>query len=124
VPKEPPAPYPAESLSYLANVYNAAARAFYRRHGVQMIESAYEAHEQAGDVSLMITKHCLRHSFSLCPKQVKRVGGVQGQVSAKPMTLINGAEHLTLQFDCKACEMHVIGRIKRHVLNSPPPTTA
>jgi putative protease len=26
--------------------------------------------------------------------------------------LINGREKLTLRFDCKACEMHVVGKIK------------
>jgi len=28
------------------------------------------------------------------------------------MVLINGNEKLTLRFDCKPCEMHVIGRLK------------
>ncbi len=121
-PAEPAAAYPEEALSYLANVYNGAARAFYARHGVRLIEAAYEAHQEPGDVSLMITKHCLRYAFSLCPKQAKGVAGVQGQVRAEPMTLINGDEQLTLRFDCGACEMHVVGRMKKHILNSPPPS--
>ncbi len=120
-PAELPMPYPEESLSYLANVYNSAARKFYERHGVKLIAAAYEAHEEAGEVSLMITKHCLRHAFSLCPHQAKGVTGVQGQVRAEPMTLINGNERLTLTFDCRACEMHVMGKIKPHILASPPP---
>ncbi|MEN6587899.1 MAG: U32 family peptidase [Sulfuricella sp.] len=114
---EPPVAYPEETLSYLANVYNQAARAFYARHGVRLIDAAYEAHEEKGEVSLMITKHCLRYSFSLCPKQAKGVIGVQGQVRAEPMVLLNGKERLTLTFDCKACEMHVVGKIKKHVLS-------
>jgi putative protease len=28
---------------------------------------------------------------------------------------------LTLKFDCKPCEMHVIGRIKPHILDLPLP---
>ena len=119
---EPPAKYPEESLTFLANVYNSAARAFYAKHGVKLIEAAYEAHEEAGEVSLMITRHCIRYSLSLCPKQAKGVIGVQGQVRAEPMTLINGSEHLTLQFDCKACEMHVMGKMKKHILKTPPPS--
>lgn len=119
---ESPVPYPEETLSYLANVYNRAARAFYERHGVRLIAAAYEAHEETGEVSLMITKHCLRYSFSLCPKQAKGVTGVQGQVRAEPMTLLNGKERLTLIFDCKACEMHVMGKMKKHVLNMPSPS--
>jgi len=112
----PPTPYPETALSYLANVHNAAARRFYAKHGVQLIADAYEAHQETGDVPLMITKHCLRHAFNLCPHQAKGVTGVQGQVRAEPMTLINGNERLTLTFDCRACEMHVVGRIKKHVL--------
>jgi putative protease len=119
---EPPARYPETALPYLANVYNQAARDFYAKHGVELIAAAYEAHEEAGEVSLMITKHCLRWSFSLCPKQAKGVTGVQGQVRAEPMTLIHGNERLTLRFDCKPCEMHVIGRIKPHIFASPPPS--
>jgi putative protease len=123
-PVEPPARYPDDSLSYLANVYNSAARAFYARHRVRLIDAAFEAHEEAGEVPLMITRHCLRYSFSLCPKQAKGVTGVQGQIRAAPMTLVNGKETLRLEFDCKACEMHVIGRMKKHILASAPPTTA
>ncbi|PPE70602.1 U32 family peptidase [Caldimonas thermodepolymerans] len=117
VPVEPPVPYPEDTLSYLANVYNHKARDFYARHGVKVIEAAYESHEELGEVSLMITKHCVRYSLSLCPKQAKGVTGVQGTVRAEPLMLVNGKEKLTLRFDCKPCEMHVVGRIKRSVLN-------
>jgi len=118
---EPPVPYPEDSLTYLANIYNAAARRFYARHGVRLIAAAYEAHEEAGDVPLMITKHCLRHAFNLCPHQAKGVTGVQGQVRAEPMTLVQGDEELQLTFDCRACEMHVRGRMRPRILASPPP---
>ncbi|MFZ6813823.1 peptidase U32 family protein [Undibacterium sp. Rencai35W] len=120
---EPPAQYPEASLSYLANVYNHKARTFYEKHGVKLIEAAYELHEEAGEVSLMITKHCLRFSFNLCPKQAKGVQGVQGQVKAEPMTLMNGNEKLTLRFDCKPCEMHVVGKMKKNILQSAPPSS-
>jgi putative protease len=121
-PVEPPAAYPETQLSYLANVYNDKARAFYHKHGVQLIAAAYESHEEPGEVSLMITKHCLRFSFNLCPKQAKGVQGVQGQVRAEPMTLVSGDEKYTLKFDCKPCEMHVMGAMKPGILNSPPPS--
>ncbi|GGC15766.1 peptidase U32 family protein [Pseudoduganella buxea] len=121
-PAEPRAVYPDTQLSYLANVYNERARAFYQRHGVQLIDAAYEAHEEAGEVSLMITKHCLRFSFNLCPKQAKGVTGVQGQVRAEPMTLVSGDDTYTLRFDCKPCEMHVVGAMKPGILRSPPPS--
>ena len=108
----PPVAYPDTSLSYLGNVFNQQAFAFYQRHGVQLVAPAFEAMQESGAVSLMITKHCVRYSLSLCPKQAKGVVGVQGTVRAEPLELRNGKERLTLRFDCKACEMHVEGKIK------------
>ena len=115
-PVTPPVPYPEDTLTYLANVFNQKARDFYARHGVKVIAAAYESHEETGEVSLMITKHCVRFSLSLCPKQAKGVTGVQGTVRAEPLTLINGDERLSLRFDCKPCEMHVMGKIRPRVL--------
>jgi putative protease len=114
---EPPAIYPEDTLTYLANVFNQKAHDFYAKHGVKVIGAAYESHEEEGEVSLMITKHCVRWSMSLCPKQAKGVTGVQGTVKAEPMQLINGKEKLTLRFDCKPCEMHVVGKMKTSVKN-------
>jgi putative protease len=116
-PVEPPASYPEDTLTYLANVFNDKARGFYAKHGVKVVAAAYESHEELGEASLMITKHCVRFSMSLCPKQAKGVTGVQGTVKAEPLTLINGSEKLTLRFDCKPCEMHVVGHMKKSVLN-------
>ena len=114
---DPPPVYPESHLTFLANVYNEKARAFYHRFGVQLIDAAYEAHEEAGDVPVMSTKHCLRFSFNVCPKQAKGVTGVRTKVS--DMQLIHGDEVLTLKFDCKPCEMHIIGKMKGHILNMP-----
>ena len=106
IPIDPPAAYPENELSYLGNVLNSQARAFYQRHGVTLIAEAYEANTEAGEVSLMITRHCLRYSFKLCPKQVKGI-------RPDPMMLVNGKERLSLRFDCKKCEMHVVGKLKK-----------
>jgi putative protease len=108
IPAANPVPYPQEELTYLGNVFNAKARQFYEKHGVKLIEEAYEAGNEKGMVSLMITRHCLRYSFNLCPKEVKHL-------KPDPMTLINGNEKLILKFDCKACEMHVVGKMKKGV---------
>ncbi len=107
-PAANPVAYPQEELTYLGNVFNAKARQFYEKHGVKLIAEAYEANQEKGMVSLMITRHCLRYSFNLCPKEVKHL-------KPDPMTLINGSEKLILKFDCKACEMHVIGKMKKGV---------
>ena len=119
----PPAIFPEDTLSYLANVYNQKARKFYEKHGVKLIASAYEANKELGEVPLMITKHCLRFSHGMCPKEAKGVIGVQGTVTAEPMTLINGNDRFTLKFDCKPCEMHVMGTIRKPVIKMGPPQT-
>ena len=106
-PVEPPALYPEVELTYLGNVYNRKAREFYLKHGVELIAAAYEADEEKGAVSLMITKHCLRHSFNLCPKEVKGL-------KPDPLTLVNNGERLTLKFDCVKCEMHVVGKMRKN----------
>ncbi|MDU6924094.1 peptidase U32 family protein [Franconibacter helveticus 513] len=114
----PPPVYPETHLTFLSNVYNQKARDFYQRYGVQLIDAAYEAHEEKGDVPVMITKHCLRFAFNLCPKQAK--GNIKSW-RATPMQLVHGDEVLTLKFDCKPCEMHVVGKIKNHILKMPQP---
>ena len=120
-PQTEPSPiYPEEHLSFLANIYNHKAREFYAQHGVKLIESAFEAHEVKDDAPLMITKHCLRFAFNLCPKQAKGIQGVKTKVT--PMKLIqNNNEELILKFNCKACEMQVWGKIKNHILKMPLP---
>ena len=120
-PQAEPAPiYPEEQLSFLANIYNHKAREFYAQHGVKLIESAFEAHEVKDDAPLMITKHCLRFAFNLCPKQAKGIQGVKTKVT--PMKLVqNNNEELILKFNCKACEMQVWGKIKNHILKMPLP---
>ncbi|MEK9713864.1 MAG: hypothetical protein VW258_14970, partial [Thalassolituus sp.] len=53
------------------------------------------------------------------PKQAKGVTGVITKV--KDMQLVHGDEVLTLKFDCKPCEMHVVGKIKPHIFKSAQP---
>lgn len=110
---EPAAVYPQDELDYLGNVLNRKARAFYERHGVRVVESAFEADEQRGEVSLMITRHCLRYSLDLCPLEARHDPVRRGTVKAEPMTLVHGNDTLTLRFDCKRCEMHVVGRLRK-----------
>lgn len=118
-PSSEPAPiYPQKELTYLANVHNSMARQFYQRHGVQLIEAAYEANEKADEAILMLTKHCLRYSFYMCPKQTQGYKGVINKVS--DLQLVQGDEVLTLSFDCKNCQMQVKGSIKPQILKLAP----
>ncbi len=95
-----------QRLSYLANVYNAAAEAFYRERGAGQIAPAYECDSEEREVPLMITKHCLRYSFGQCPKE--REAGFRPE----PLTLTIGNDRFRLRFDCQRCEMQVLGKLK------------
>ena len=93
--------YPLKKLTYLGNVLNEKAKAFYQKHGVQAIEYAYEREKNPG-VPLMFTKHCLRYSFGWCPRFQ------QGKSPFRePYYLVWKQVKLRLDFDCKHCQMLV-----------------
>ena len=94
--------YPTKHLSYLSNVANQKSKDFYMQHGVIEIEDTYEKNGITEEVPLMVTKHCLRFNFNLCPKEVPGI-------KAEPMILEIGKDVLKLVFDCPKCEMMVVG---------------
>ncbi len=99
--------FPEQQLTYLGNVYNRLAADFYKTHGVGVVAPAYELNQETNEVSLMITKHCLRYSFEQCPKE-------HGPgFKPDPLVLKMGKETFRLKFDCKRCEMHVLGKLAR-----------
>jgi collagenase-like PrtC family protease len=63
------APFPATKLSYLANVLNQNAAAFYRRHQVADIEPAAESGLDLADHTVMTTRYCLKYELGLCPRE-------------------------------------------------------
>ena len=93
------APYPAQTLDYSANVVNVKAAQFYRRHGVQKIESGVELQAEASGKVLMTTRHCLKYQFDLCR-------GEQG--SAEELYLSDGKSKYKLEFDCDNCVMKIV----------------
>ncbi len=95
-------PYPESQLSYLGNVLNAKAEAFYRRHGVTEIEPAAESGLDMRGRKVMTTKYCLRHQLGLCLAQ-----GCRDSVP-EPLTLVDEqGRRLQLRFDCAACRMEI-----------------
>lgn len=105
-PRDESATFPDKHLSYLGNVANQQAKDFYQAHGVIQVQDAYELNRVKEDTPLMITKHCLRYSFNLCPKEVEGI-------KAEPMVLEMGRDELKLIFDCHKCEMLVVGATKQ-----------
>ena len=88
-------------LTYLGNVANNKARQFYKEHGIQQVDPAFELAPTLEE-PLMFTKHCLRYSMGWCPIHQKGRSPYR-----EPYYLIYKETRLRLQFDCKNCQMLV-----------------
>ena len=94
--------HPEKQLTYLGNVLNRQAEAFYRRHGVTDIEPAAESGLDMRGRRVMRTRYCLLHQLGYCrrDKNVRHL--------AEPLTLLDEEGHrYPLRFDCAMCEMEV-----------------
>lgn len=94
--------FPATSLTYLGNVMNAAAQSFYREHGLQSIDPAFEK-QSVPEAVLMFCKHCLRYSMGWCPTHQ------HGRSPYREPYYLVGTDgrRFRLEFDCKRCQMKV-----------------
>ena len=95
-----PATYPTSSLTYLGNVTNAGAEAFYHAHGVAEIQPGFEVKAEE-DVPLMFCKHCIKFNLGWCPKEGYKA------TFKEPLFLKNNNQLYKLTFDCKFCEMRI-----------------
>lgn len=89
-------------LTYLSNVMNTKAQAFYHDHGVKRIEPAFEK-EPRTDAVLMFCKHCLRYSMGWCPVHHK----VKSPYKEPYYLVSTDGRRFRLDFDCKVCQMKV-----------------
>ncbi|MCJ7776812.1 MAG: U32 family peptidase [Sedimentisphaerales bacterium] len=94
-------PYPEKHLTYMGNVLNSKARAFYHRHGVGSIEPAAESGMDLSGRLIMTTKYCLRKELKMCP-------GLKSKSTAEPLILQDedGREY-ELRFRCNRCGMEI-----------------
>ncbi len=98
------------SLTYLTNVMNSRAAAFYREHGAVDVEPAFELKHRP-DVPLMFCRHCLRFALGMCAKNQRSSAHAPRQSLLTPhsslyLILANG-RRFRLEFDCKQCLMKV-----------------
>jgi 23S rRNA 5-hydroxycytidine C2501 synthase len=94
-------PCPEKHLTYLGNVLNAKARAFYLRHGVETIEPAAESGVDPSGRVVMTTKLCLRKELGLC-------SGPGAKSPAEPMILEDqDGRRYPLRFRCGPCGMEI-----------------
>ena len=78
------------------------SHAFYKQHGVQSLEPAYE-HDTRSGVPVMFCKHCIKYSMGWCSKNGEKIP------YAEPLFLLSAdGRRFRLSFDCKKCEMSVI----------------
>ena len=96
-------PYPETDLSFRANILNTHAKAFYKRHGVLSMESAFETLTVAAGKPVMTTRYCLRHELNACLKSPTGNQSLKG-----PLTIDDGRHRYGLEFDCMQCRMIVI----------------
>lgn len=95
--------FPVGTLTYLGNVMNASAAAFYKNHGVRKIMPAFEK-EAPSDAALMFCKHCIRYSMGWCPVHHKTRSPFR-----EPYYLVSSdGRRFRLEFDCKQCQMKVL----------------
>ena len=98
---------PVREADYRANVVNSKAEAFYKRHGVKVLERGLEQTADYEGKALMTTKYCLRYELGCC-LQGKNKG--RPQVSLQPadnLVLVNNTRRFRLEFDCRECLMRI-----------------
>jgi putative protease len=93
-------PYPEKHLTYLGNVLNTKAEAFYRRHGVESTAPAAESGLDLSSQVVMTTKYCLRRELGLCSGSSSK--------PAEPLFLEDeDGRPFELRFRCGPCGMEI-----------------
>ena len=83
---------------------NVEAASFYKEHGVQAVQPAFEQQQPEGETVVMFCKHCLRYKMGWCPTHQKVRSPYR-----EPYYLVTGdGKRFRLKFDCRKCEMLVI----------------
>ena len=97
------APYPTSQESFRANISNSLAERFYRKHGVDKIEKAFELQTKHQGQVLMETKLCLKYELGICSKAQR----APKLTDSEKLQLEGLGTSFELEFDCKRCVMQV-----------------
>lgn len=100
-------PYYEDRVDYRANVLNAQAEQFYRRHGAIPIERGLEQTHDYEGKALMTTKYCIRYELGSCLMGKNRQPS-DHPLPQGPLYLRNNKNWFRLEFDCKNCVMKVL----------------
>lgn len=109
LPMEDNLQFPSNATDYRLNVHNAQAKNFIEQCGIANPAWSYER-EPKQKAELMRCKYCIRYELGICLKK----DTAESPKFKQPLKLVgsDGAEY-TLLFDCKKCEMAVIGDVKK-----------
>jgi putative protease len=102
------APFPETTLDFRANVLNARARAFYRRHQVRDLEPAAESGLPMAGRPVMTCRYCLKYELGLCPRQPV---AKDRAAPSEPWFLVDDeGRRLRLRFGCEQpeCVMEIV----------------
>ena len=95
--------FPENTLDYRGNAANRYAKDFYRRHGVDTVDDAFELQKDYRGKTLMTTKHCIKYQHDQCPLKQH-----PSNKWKEPLFIADNHSVYRLEFDCRACEMKVI----------------
>ena len=100
-------PFPEKRVSYLGNVLNQKAAAFYQGHGVTGIEPAPESGPKSAMAmtgkTVMISKYCILYQFGCCLRDPA------APKLARPLVLVD-ENHWEFEIHprCDSCEMEIV----------------
>ena len=113
-PKDCPLPsgdakYFEPTGDYHLNVANRLARQFYKEHGCEVKQDAFELLKRTDGLEVMTTKYCIRRELGYCIRKNKKMP--EDWLSDK-FTLHGQYQDFSIIFDCKACAMRIYAKEK------------
>ena len=113
-PKDCPQPsgdakYFETTGDYHLNVANRLARQFYKEHGCDVSQDAFELLKRTDGLEVMTTKYCLRRELGYCIRENKKI---PEDWRTDKFTLHGQYQDFYIVFDCKACAMRIYAKEK------------
>jgi len=113
-PKDCPLPsgdakYYEPTGDYHLNVANRLARQFYKEHGCEVKQDAFELLKRTDGLEVMTTKYCIRSELGYCIRKNKKLP--EDWLSDK-FTLHGQYQDFSIVFDCKVCAMRIYAKEK------------
>ncbi|MBQ4407264.1 MAG: U32 family peptidase [Bacteroidales bacterium] len=94
---------------YHLNVANRLARQFYKEHGCEVKQDAFELLKRTDGLEVMTTKYCIRRELGYCIRKNKKMS--EDWLSDK-FTLHGQYQDFSIVFDCKVCAMRIYAKEK------------